>query len=96
MPPTTFVDTVKDIVEDTEEDTGKDTVKGNGKNTKKIVGVIADGGTSIGDSNETVEQFISRLGLSQEEAEVVEDLLKTHNFVKEKDMIESVIKTAKD
>ena len=58
--------------------------------------VTAKDGPSIGKSNETVEQFISRLGLNQEEAEVVEDLLKTHNFVKEKDMTESVIKTAKD
>ena len=56
-------------------------------------------GTDISESDkssETVAQFISRLGLNREEAEVVEDLLKTHDFVKEKDLIENVIRASRD
>ena len=48
------------------------------------------------ESSETVAQFISRLGLNREEAEVVEDLLKTHDFRKEKDLIENVIRASRD
>ena len=47
-------------------------------------------------SSESVAQFISRLGLNREEAEVVEDLLKTHDFRKEKDLIENVIRASRD
>ena len=85
MPPSPVVDAVEEKGNDAPEDTGKDTADnaamgGVGKSAK---------------SSETVEQFISRLGLNRDEAEVVEDLLKTHDFIKEKDQIESVIRTAK-
>ena len=56
-------------------------------------------GSDISESDknsETVAQFISRLGLNREEAEVVEDLLKTHDFRKEKDLIENVIRASRD
>ena len=75
------------VVDDTVVETAKD---------------IADktaNGTGISESDkssETVGQFISRLGLNREEAEVVEDLLKTHDFVKEKDLIENVIRASKE
>ena len=80
------------------EDSGNDTMKDTADNTaKKTVDGTADGGVGKSDkSSETVEQFITRLGLNREEAEVVEDLLKTHDFIKEKDLIESVIRTARD
>ena len=99
-------DTGKDTVEDTGKDTGKDGVEHIGNDTvkdtadniaKKTMDGIAKGGVGESDkSSETVEQFITRLGLNREEAEVVEDLLKTHDFIKEKDLIESVIRTARD
>ena len=93
MPPSPVVDAVEETGNDTPEDTGKDTVEDTGKDTADNA---ATGGVGkSAKSSETVEQFISRLGLNQDEAEVVEDLLKTHDFVKEKDLIESVIRTAK-
>ena len=93
LPPSPVVDAVEETGNDTPEDTGKDTVEDTGKDTADNA---ATGGVGkSAKSSETVEQFISRLGLNQDEAEVVEDLLKTHDFVKEKDLIESVIRTAK-
>ena len=71
------------VVDDTVVETEKDTAKE----------------THISESeksSETVGQFISRLGLNREEADVVEDLLKTHDFVKEKDLIENVIRASKE
>ena len=94
LPPSPVVDAVEETGNDTPEDTGKDTVEDTGKDTADNA---ATGGVGkSAKSSETVEQFITRLGLNQEEAEVVEDLLKTHDFIKEKDLIESVIRTARD
>ena len=105
LPPSPVVDAVEDTGNDTPEDTGNDTAEDNGKDTgkdtdkdtgKDTADNAATGGVGkSAKSSETVEQFISRLGLNRDEAEVVEDLLKTHDFVKEKDLIESVIRTAK-
>ena len=97
LPPSPVVDAVEDTGNDTPEDTGKDTVEDTDKDTgKDAADNAATGGAGkSAKSSETVEQFISRLGLNRDEAEVVEDLLKTHDFVKEKDLIESVIRTAK-
>ena len=93
LPPSPVVDAVEETGNDTPEDTGKDTVEDTGKDTADNA---ATGGVGkSAKSSETVEQFISRLGLNRDEAEVVEDLLKTHDFIKEKDLIESVIRTAK-
>ena len=93
LPPSPVVDAVEDTGNDTAEDTVEDTGKDTGKDTADNA---ATGGVGKSAKNsETVEQFISRLGLNRDEAEVVEDLLKTHDFVKEKDLIESVIRTAK-
>ena len=103
LPPTPIVDTAdtgNDTEEDAWNDTGKDTAEDTGKDTadntaKKMMDGTPQRGPSVGES-ETVDQFISRLGLTREEAEVVENLLKTHDFLKEKDLIENVIRTARE
>ena len=93
LPPSPVVGAVEDTGNDTAEDTVEDTDKDTGKDAAD--NAATGGAGKSAKSSETVEQFISRLGLNRDEAEVVEDLLKTHDFVKEKDLIESVIRTAK-
>ena len=103
LPPSSIEDTLEDTKNATGIDTAEDTVEDNKNDTadntgKKTVDDTAKG-PSVSESeksSETVDQFISRLGLNRDEAEVVEDLLKTHDFLKEKDLIESVIRAARD